>query len=138
MMPLAGLARFGDLSLLGLRLMTGAFLVNGVWDNIVSGERMDEFAVFLARHGFPLAELAAPLSVGVQFVCGVCLLLGLATRAAGLLCSLNFVIALVMVHWNEDFRGWWPALTLVGIGAIFATHGSGRIGIDRFFERSRE
>jgi putative oxidoreductase len=135
MLQLAGAARFGDWSLLGLRLATGAFLIDGVWDNIISPARMHEFALFLAQHHFPLPAVAAPVSVWIQFVIGICFVLGFATRPAGLLCVANFIIALAMVHWNEDLRGWWPALALVGIGALLATHGSGRFGIDRLAAR---
>ena len=81
--------------------------------------------------------LLAPLSVAVQFGCGALLLLGLATRFAGLLIALNFVIAMVMVHWNEPFRGWWPALILVFLGLHFAAAGSGRFSIDGLFGKRR-
>ena len=56
--------------------------------------------------------------------------------AAGLLIALNFAVAVVMVHWSEPFRGWWPALILVFLGLHLAAAGSGRFGLDRFFGRS--
>jgi putative oxidoreductase len=76
----------------------------------------------------------APLSVYIQLACGVSLILGLLTRWAGLLLVANFVVAVVMVHRNEDFRGWWPAIVLVFLGAHFATAGSGRFGLDAFLK----
>ena len=79
---LPDLARFDDAALLALRLMVGAFLIYGVWDNIVSAERMAEFVGFLAKFGFPAPELMAPLSVWAQFLCGVAFILGLLTRWA--------------------------------------------------------
>lgn len=133
---LAGLARFSDLTLLALRAVTGAFLMHETWDNITSAARMREFAAFLGQYGFPLPHLMAPLSVAVQFTCGALLLAGLATRAAGLLIALNFAVAVVMVHWSEPFRSWWPALILVFLGLHLAAAGPGRFGLDRFFGRS--
>lgn len=127
---LAGLARFSDLTLLLLRLVTGAFLIHETWDNITSAARMKEFAGFLAQFGFPLPHLMAPLSVAVQFGAGVLLILGFATRLAGLLIAANFAVALYMVHWAEPLRGWWPALILVFLGLHFAAAGSGRFGLD--------
>lgn len=129
---LPALARFADLTLLLLRLVTGAFLVHETWDNITSAARMREFATFLGQFGFPLPHLMAPLSVAVQFVCGALLVLGLAIRAAGLLIAANFAIAIYIVHWNEPPRGWWPALVLVFLGLHFAAAGSGRFGLDRW------
>lgn len=132
---LNGLARFGDLTLLALRAVTGAFLVRETWDNVSSPARMREFAEFLTQFGFPLPHLMAPLSVAVQFGCGILLILGLATRAAGLLVAAHFAIAVYMVHWSEPFRGWWPALILVFLGLHFAAAGSGRFGLDRWVGR---
>jgi putative oxidoreductase len=130
---LNGLARFAELTLLMLRLVTGAFLVHETWDNVTSAARMKEFAGFLGQFDFPLPHLMAPLSVAVQFGCGILLVLGLATRLAGLLVAANFAIAVYMVHWAEPPRGWWPALVLVFLGLHFAAAGSGRFGLDRLF-----
>ncbi len=130
---LGSFARFADLSLLALRMVTGVFLVHETWDNVASPARMREFAQFLTQFGFPLPHLMAPLSVAVQFGCGVLLVVGLATRAAGLLIAANFMVAVLMVHYTEPFRGWWPALILVFLGLHFAAAGSGRFGLDRLF-----
>lgn len=134
---LTGLKLFADPTLLLLRLVTGTFLMHETWDNIVSAARMKEFAQFLGQFGFPLPHLMAPLSVAVQFGCGVLLALGLATRAAGLLMAANFAVAVIMVHWNEPFRGQWPALILVVLGLHFAAAGSGKFGLDRLVGRSK-
>lgn len=120
-----------DLSQLGLRLLTGAFLMHETLDNIVSGARMQEFVAFMTQFGFPAPNLMAPLGVWVQFISGALLALGLLTRWAGLAIAATFVVAVVMVHWAEPFRGWWPATVLVFIGAHFATHGPGRFSLDR-------
>ena len=127
---LEGLGRHSDVGLLVLRILTGAFLVYGVVDNVVSAERMQEFSDFLASNGFPAPSLMAPLSVYVQLLCGLSLVFGLLTRWAGILIALNFIVAVIMVHWPQDFRGWWPAIVLVGIGAQFALTGAGRISVD--------
>ena len=136
---LTPLSRWSDVTLLGLRLITGAFLVYGVWDNITSAEHMQEFVTFLEDAGFPVPHLMAPLSVWVQFFCGSALILGLLTRWAGLLLAVNFIVAVVMVHWEQDLRGWWPAIILVFLGFHFAAAGSGRYGLDGLFgdRRSR-
>jgi putative oxidoreductase len=98
---------------------------------------MREFAGFLGQFGFPLPHLLAPLSVAVQFGAGVLLILGLATRAAGMLIAANFAVAVTMVHWAEPFRDWWPALILVVLGLHFAAAGSGRFGLDRLVGKGK-
>jgi putative oxidoreductase len=134
---LPSLGRFNDLSLLGLRLLTGAFLVHETWDNVTSRARMEEFVQFLGQFGFPLPWLLAPLSVAVQFGCGALLIAGLLTRWAGLLVAANFAVAVAMVHFDEPFRGWWPALVLVFLGLHFAAAGAGRFGLDALLWKRR-
>jgi putative oxidoreductase len=77
----------------------------------------------------------APLSVYAQFVCGILFILGLLTRWAGLVTAFNFVVAVWMVHWTQDFPGWWPALILVFLGLLFATQGPGRYALDHWIGR---
>lgn len=128
---LPGLARFGDLGLLLLRWVTGAFLVWQSQDNIFSAARMAEFVRFLEQFAFPMPGLMAPLCVWAQFLCGIAFILGLLTRWAGLVTSFVFTVAVWMVHWPQDFPGWWPALILVFLGILFATLGPGRYALDR-------
>ena len=127
------LSRWSDLTLFGLRMLTGAFLMHETWDNVSSRARMGEFVQFLDQHGFPLPWLLAPFSVAVQFGAGALLAAGLLTRLAGLLLAANFAVAVLMVHFNEPFRGWWPALVLVFLGLHFAAAGSGKFGLDALF-----
>ena len=132
-LALSSLSRWSDLTLFALRVLTGAFLMHETWDNVTSRARMGEFVEFLAQHGFPMPWLLAPLSVAVQFGCGALLVVGLLTRWAGLLVAANFAIAVLMVHFDEPFRGWWPALVLVFLGLHFAAAGSGKFGLDGLF-----
>jgi hypothetical protein len=63
-MTLPRLAAGTDVALLLMRLVTGAFLIHGVWDNIESAERMDEFVRFLLRFKFAVPELMAQCRFG--------------------------------------------------------------------------
>lgn len=122
--------RFSDLALLLMRIFVGLFLIWGVWDNITSPERMQEFVEFLAKHGFPSPAILAPLSVYAQFAIGVAFVLGFVTRWAGVLCVINFVVAIAMVDHLGGMRGIFPSGCLVVMGLYLATHGAGRYSID--------
>lgn len=135
---LTPLARFGDLGLLLLRLVTGAFLVWQSHDNVFSAARMAEFEAFLTQFHFPLPALMAPLCVWAQFLCGIAFILGLLTRWAGLITTFVFIVAVWMVHWPQNFPGWWPALILVFLGILFATMGGGRYALDQLIARGRD
>ncbi len=128
-----GLAQGGDLALLAARLVVGAFLIWGVWDNVVSAARMAEFVGFLRAHDFPMPGAMARLSVYGQLAVGICFVLGIATRLAGIVCAINFIVALVMVDLELGVRGAFPATALVLFGAIFATMGGGKFALDRRF-----
>lgn len=129
-LTLPQLAGGADLTLLAMRLVVGAFLIFGVWDNIVSADRMAEFEKFLTIKGFAMPGLMAPLSVYAQFLTGVAFIVGFAIRWAGLICAFNFIVALVMVDAPLGIRPAFPAAALVVIGLLFATIGAGRLSID--------
>jgi putative oxidoreductase len=135
---LAPLARMGDLGLLLLRCVTGGFLIHQSQDNVFSAARMDEFEKFMVQFGFPSPELLAPLSVWCQFIAGIGFVLGLLTRWLGLITAFNFCVAVWMVHWTQDFAGWWPALILVFLGLLFATLGPGRYALDERIARGAD
>lgn len=132
---LTPLARFGDVGILLLRAVTGAFLVWQNHDNVFSAARMREFEGFLTQFNFVAPGVMAPLAVWAQFLCGILMILGLLTRWAGLITTFVFIVAVWTVHWDEGFAGWWPALILVFLGILFATEGAGRYALDPYLQR---
>lgn len=127
--------RYADAVLLATRLLVGTFLIWGVADNILSGDRMREFERFLAGHGFPAPGLMAPVSVYAQAAVGLAFILGIATRWAGLVCAFNFIVAVVMVDAKLGIRGAFPATALILFGLLFAALGAGRFSLERRFGR---
>ena len=130
-----GLSRLSDAALLLLRLYLGGFLVWGVWDNIVSPERMAEFAGFLTAVGAPMSDLAAPVSVWAQFLVGVLLIPGFLTRWAGLLLAVNFLVAVALIGTSDGIfpdvtRELFGPMMCVLAGLLLATHGAGSISVD--------
>jgi putative oxidoreductase len=121
---------FGDFALLLLRVFVGLFLIWGVWDNISEPAQMAKFAAFLGEHGFKQPKLLAPLSAYTQLAIGVAFVLGLFTRWAGILCVVNFLVAIVMIDHHGGMRGIFPSGCLVAIGLYLATHGAGRLSVD--------
>ena len=133
---LPGLARHTDWAILLLRLYLGGFLIWGVWDNIVSPERMTEFAGFLTAIGSPMPSLAAPVSVWAQFLIGVLLIPGMLTRWAGMLLAVNFLVAVVLIGTSEGIfpdvtRELFGPVMCVLAGLMLATYGAGRWSVDR-------
>jgi putative oxidoreductase len=132
---LDGLRRGEDAVFALLRLYLGGFLIWGVWDNIASAARMAEFQGFLASLNCPWPALAAPVSVWAQFLVGLLLIPGLLTRWAGLLLSVNFLVAAWLLT-RLDAPGEAVAREVFGplmcvlAGLILATHGAGALSVD--------
>jgi len=122
--------RFSDLALLLLRVFVGLFLIWSVWAHITDGARMQEYASFLTKHQFPAAGILAPISAYFQLAIGVCFVLGLFTRWAGILCAVVFAIAIAMVDRFDGMRGVFPSGCLFVIGLYLATYGAGRFSVD--------
>ena len=131
----AGLNRLSNAVLLALRLYLGGFLIWGVWDNIVSPERMAEFVQFLTVIGSPAPELAAPVSVWAQFLVGVLLVPGFLTRWAGLLLGVNFLVAVALIGTSQGVfadvtRELFGPMMCVLAGLVLATQGPGGMSLD--------
>jgi putative oxidoreductase len=137
---LDGLRRGGDAALLFLRLYLGGFLIWGVWDNITSAARMDEFAGFLTSLNCPWPTMAAPVSVWAQLLVGVLLIPGLLTRWAGLLLAVNFIVAVWLLSGLEApadavAREMFGPMMCVLVGLVLATHGPGGFSVDARLSR---
>jgi putative oxidoreductase len=131
---LASLKRFSSAGVLVLRVVTGAFLLWAMWDIATSGARLRSFAGYLATFHFPVPYLLARVSCYAQLIIGAAFITGLFTRWAGILCAVNFGVALAMIDRFAGVRGAFPAACLTAIGMFLALHGSGRFGIDALLE----
>ena len=124
-----------DSAALFIRLFMGTFLIYMSQDNVFDRARMLEFERFLRQFGFPLPVLGAHVSAYAQFACGVLILLGAFTRTAAAVMSVNFAVALAMVHTRLPFR---EALdpSAMFAGALFlVVHGAGVPSVDAWIAR---
>ena len=135
MLQMESAGRFEDAALLALRVVTGLFLIYQSHDNVLSAARMDEFEGFMGQFGFWRPDILAPFAIFWQVAAGIGFILGLFVRPLGLITALQFIVAVWMVHWSQDFAGWWPAAVLVFLGFYFFARGSGRYGLDTMLAR---
>ncbi|MBA3969175.1 MAG: DoxX family protein [Gemmatimonadetes bacterium] len=137
---LLGLAYFKrrpEVGGLFLRLFIGFVLVYGTQDNVFHYERMLEFRAFLAENGFPYPMFSAYLSAYAQFLAGLLILVGLATRYAALVMIVNFVVALAMVHVGLPFSANIAPLAML-VGSVFLLfNGAGPYSLASLLEKRR-
>lgn len=118
--------KYIDVSLLFLRIAFGIRLIWGTLDNILSYDRMIEFADFLGANGFPFPVISAIASVYLQFAAGLCWIVGFKIREASLLMVANFLIAILMVHIGDSYINTAPAIHLLTISFFLLCNGGGK------------
>lgn len=121
-----------SLAILILRIVFSARLIYGVIDNIISWERMLEFSAFLEANGFPLPLTSAIISVYLQFLAGLCWLIGYQVKWASIIMCGNFTIALIGVHLShgDTYLNMAPAIHLLAISIFFALTHPGKYALD--------
>lgn len=128
--PVAWLERHSALGVPLFRLFLGLTLVYGTQDNVFSREQMLEFSEFLGQNGFPAPLFNAHLSAWAQFVCGLLIAVGAATRPAAAVMVMNFVVALWMVHRNLPFSANIAPLAMLFGSLMLVFHGAGAYSVD--------
>ena len=121
---------YKDYGVLILRLLIGCRLIVGVWDNIVSRERMLEFEQFLAQFHFPLPLVSAYVSVYAQFICALLFIIGWQMRLAALVMVINFTVAILAVHIHDSVETAFPAWAILGSALFFLFYGAGKVALD--------
>jgi putative oxidoreductase len=122
--------RHAELGTVILRLFLGGVLVYGTADNVFSSAHMHEFERFLAERGVPFPLAAAYLSAYAQFLCGLLVLAGAATRVAGAIVVLNFIAALLIAHRGAPFQANIAPLAMLSGGLFLLFHGPGPLSVD--------
>ncbi len=128
--PTAWLERHSALGVPLFRVFLGATLVYGTQDNVFSNAQMLEFRDFVEQNGFPAPLFSAYLSAYAQFICGLLILAGFATRGAAAVMVVNFAVALAMVHWGLPFTANISALAMFFGSLLLLFHGPGAYSVD--------
>ena len=116
-----------------LRITVGAIFLTHGWQKIYT-LGFHGVAGFFASIGIPLPLFAAIVVTLVEFLGGIALILGLATRWASLLLAFDMLGAIYFVHWKNGFymshSGYEYALSLLAACIALALNGAGALGID--------
>lgn len=127
-----------SIGLTALRIVLGVvFIAHGAQK---AAQGIPSVAQGFSGMGVPLAEVAAPLVVGLELVGGVLLVLGVATRIVGALLAVDMVVAGFLVHATAGFfsqdGGFEYVLVLAVASLAVALTGPGRISVDALFLRA--
>jgi putative oxidoreductase len=120
-----------------VRVMMGLlFAVHG-YQKVSNG--FGAVAASFAKMGIPAPQVIGPSIAGLEFIGGICLIVGLLTRLFGLLFSCEMVVTTLLIQLPT--RGWngsdLDRMLLVS-GLLLLLAGPGRLAIDQlWFERPR-
>ena len=120
-----------DIGLLALRIFIGARIIYGSFDNIISWDKMMEFAIFLKANNFPTPVFCAVISVYAQFICACLILIGYKTRLAAAILVFNFIVAIIGVHLKDSIEGMTPALAMLFISTALLFLGGGKWAVEK-------
>ena len=122
-----------DIGLLVLRVGAGLFLAFG--HGLGKIPPSDGFVETTASLGFPAPTLFAWAAALAEFVGGLCLATGFATRPAGLFVAFTLGVAAFVQHAGDPFGDRELALVYFVIGLAFAFMGAGRYAVDAAIRR---
>ena len=124
-----------DAGLLALRLGFGLTLAFG--HGLDKALALGKFMQSVARHGFPVPEVMAPLAMLSELVGGIFLALGLYTRPASAFVIFTMLGAAFVVHGGDPFSKKETALAYALVAFVLIVTGPGRYSLDARLERRR-
>ena len=126
---LRSLSQLGPVSIAIVRVLMGLIFVTAGYAKVF---KMG-FAVelFRTRFGIPLPELFGPLVSVLELGGGVLLIVGLFTRYLGVLYTIEFIVASVIVASMSGPMGARTEYLLLAGAFLLATHGAGTLSLDR-------
>lgn len=117
-----------------LRVVVGiVFLVHGYQKLFNIG--FHGVAGMFGHLGIPLPGFFAVVVTLVEFVGGICLILGVATRVAAALIAVDMIVAILLVHLKNGFfnpHGFEFPLTLLASSVCLMIAGGGALSLKRW------
>lgn len=136
--------RAADLALIVVRIaLAWVFIVYGAQKLFGSfhGQGIDGTAQFMASEGLKPGRFFAYLGGIIEFGGAIAMVLGLATRLAGLALFGDMLVAMITVTWATGLHqptppGYELNVALAALGLVMLLLGAGRYSVDSLVERS--
>lgn len=125
------------------RILLGWIFVAAGWGKLTN---MAGFAAYLTSLGVPAPGLMSTVIPPVEFLIGVALVLGLATRYATIICVLFVIAATAIAHryWEfppaqqqAQFNNFLKNLSIIGGALLLFVTGPGRFSVDHWLAGRR-
>lgn len=121
-----------------LRLVLGTAMIYHGWNKVIPHGGFHGGNTFsaLEHHSHFVASLGLPYWLGIvsaltEFLGGILVLLGLLTRLAAFLITINMLVAIIMVNRHHGYAGSEYSLALLVIALMLFFYGAGACSMDR-------
>jgi putative oxidoreductase len=114
-----------------MRLVLGISMVIHGYPKVIPHGALSHHAHFVASLGLPY--WLGYVSAFTEFAGGILLIIGLLTRFAAFMVSINMLVALVTVNRHHGYSGSEYPLTLLVIAIMLVLYGAGSLALDRKF-----
>jgi putative oxidoreductase len=116
------------------RVTIGFIFVQSGWGKL---HNLDNVVAFFTELGIPAPQIQAPFVAGVEFVCGLLVLIGLFTRFASIPLIGTMVVAIITakkadIHELSDLFAMSEYLYIILL-AYLVHKGAGALSVDRFW-----
>lgn len=114
-----------------MHLLMGLRHIYGVLDNLFYWDLMLEFKTLLSQFHFPFPFLSAILSVYAQLIAGLMTFAGWKIRLSALVMVINFLVALLIIQWDDSLKQMTPPLALLFSSLLFIFYSAGSYSLGR-------
>ncbi len=112
-----------------MRFALGASMVVHSYDKVIPHGALNHYAHYIASLGMPY--WLGYVSAFTEFAGGILLILGLLTRFAAFMISINMAFAIILVNRHHGYSGSEYSLALFVIAAMLTFYGAGTLALDR-------
>lgn len=119
-----------------IRLAFGYHLIQYTYSEILFLEAGKGTAEWLAGMGVPFPKIAAYLAMGTEFFGGIFLILGLWIRPIAFLLTVNFIVAIYLVHIGDTYKNSFEAIQMLTVSLFFFFNGAGKPSLDNLLSKS--
>jgi putative oxidoreductase len=121
-----------------LRLAFGYHLIQYTYGDIFEGTAGTSNSEWLGSKGVPFPYLMGWIYILTEFFGGIALIIGFKTRYFALLLTINFIVALAIVHIGDTYKNSFDAIHMLVISIFFLFNGAGNISIDNNYLAKKE
>jgi putative oxidoreductase len=112
-----------------MRVVLGVAMVMHSYEKVIPHGALSHYAHYIVSLGMPY--WLGYVSAFTEFAGGILLILGLLTRFAAFMISINMAFAIILVNRHHGYSGSQYSLALLVVAMMLVVYGAGTLALDR-------